>query len=115
MAFEKVVQYLNNTYTNKMTSNFLFGAVTNLKPLKIKVDGLPELIEKQLILSDNVKELKIKLEGHTHTVDGQETSKELKEIKIKEGLKQGDKVFIIQSNDKQLFYIKEIIKDDSNS
>lgn len=114
MAFEQVVKFMANAYTNNLVSNFIHGTITSINPIKIKVEGLPEIGEKQIIISDSVKELIIKLEGHSHTVDGMQTSAELKEIKVREGLKQGDKVLIIQSNDKQLFYIKEILKDDSN-
>lgn len=98
---DKLAQRLISNQNSGLSSNFLFGIVLSVEPIKVKIEGLPELKETQIILSDRVKEKKIKIED--------------KEILIQEGLKTGDKVFIIQSNDKQLFYIKEIIKNDTKS
>lgn len=132
MAGEKIAQCLINLNTG-LTSNFLYGVVTGVEPIKIKVEGLPELKENQIILSDNVKEKKIKIptekkpkhkhsvkelttkpageDNHTHTIVGFETEEALEEITLWEDLKVGDKVFIIQSNDKQLFYVLEVVKE----
>lgn len=111
MAGEKFSNCIVNLTKGLLTSNFLYGIVTGVKPIKIKVDGLPELKENQIILSDNVKEKKIKIPKHKHTVDGVESSEELEEITLWGDLKAGDKVFIIQSNDKQLFYVLEVVKE----
>ena len=121
-----------------LTNNFLFGVVTSVDPIKVKVEGYPELNKNQIILGELVREQKIKVpnkekpkhkhkiktlttstggqDSHTHTIQGFETEEALEEITLREGLKKGDKVFIIQSNDKQLFYIMErILKDDTTS
>lgn len=113
MAGEKLAQYLINMNNSGISSNFLHGVVTNDKPVKIKVEGLPELKENQLILSCNVKKQTIKIKPHKHEINGEETSEELEEITLQEDLKTGDKVFIIQSNDRQKFYIMEVVEDDT--
>lgn len=136
MAGEKLAQYLMSMSNSGISTNFLHGVVTSVKPVKIKIEGLPELKENQLILSRNVKELKIKIpneenvghthkveqlttnpsgeDSHTHTINEFKTSKELQEIMIWRGLKVNDKVFIIQSNDKQKFYVVEVVEGDTN-
>lgn len=135
MAGERLAQKITKLVNNSK-SNFLYGTVTSIDPIKIKVDGLPELNKNQIILSDNVKEKIIKIpssknpghthiiqslttdpagqDSHTHTIQNFETDKALLEITLREGLKIGDKVFIIQSNDNQLFYVSEVVKDDTN-
>lgn len=135
MTGEKLAQYLYNMNNKEIQTNFLTGTVISLKPIKIKVEGLPELKENQLILSRNVKELKIKIpneestghthrveqlttnpsgeDSHTHTINGFKTSKELEEITLWKGLKLNDKVLIIQSNNRQMFLVMEILENDT--
>lgn len=132
MAGERLAQTISNL-RGGLSSNFLFGVVTGIKPIKIKIEGLPELKETQIILSDNVKKKKIKIptndkpkhkhavntltttpggeDSHTHTIPAFETQEALEEITLWEDLKKGDKVFVIQSNDKQMFYVLEVIKE----
>ncbi len=131
MPGERLAKNLLGLINSKASSNFLYGVVTNIEPIKIKVDGLPELKENQIILSDNVREKKIKIptkakpkhkhrvgalttnpggDGHTHSIPAFETEESLEEIVLWEDLKINDKVFIIQSNDKQLFYVLEVVK-----
>lgn len=114
MAGEKLAQYLINMNNSGISSNFLHGVVTSDKPVKVKIEGLPELKENQIILSRNVVKQTIKIKPHKHQINGEETSEELKELTLWEGLKTGDKVFIIQSNDKQKFYIMEVVEDDTD-
>ena len=135
IAGEKIAKYLMNGFNKTISSNFLFGIVTSIDPIKIKIEGLPELESSQIILSDNVKEKKIKIptegkpnhkhkintlittasgeDNHTHEIPPFETMDALPEITLWGNLKINDKVFIIQSNDKQLFYVMEVIKDDT--
>lgn len=135
MQGDKLIQAIKGMVSSPV-NNFIYGVVTSIEPIKILVEGLPELQPTQIILSDRVKEKIIKIPNedtpqhkhkvntlttsqggdppHSHTVEAFETLESLPEIKLWDGLKVGDKVFIIRSNNGQSFYVMEVIKDDTD-
>lgn len=56
------------------TTDLLFGEVTSVSPLKVRVDNRFEVDEQFLILSALVKETIIKIPQHTHIISQQTTS-----------------------------------------
>lgn len=111
------------------TTDLLFGVVTSVSPLKIKIDNRFEVDEKFLILSALVKETVIKIpereenkhlhvipqhitsaagEGpHTHTIPQMNTLSALPDILLWRGLIVGDKVRVLRVNQGQMFYVLE--------
>jgi len=111
------------------TTDLLFGEVTSVSPLKIKIDNRFEVDEKFLILSALVKETVIKIpereenkhshvipqhttsaagEGpHTHTIPQMNTLSALPDILLWRGLIVGDKVRVLRVNQGQMFYVLE--------
>ncbi len=110
------------------TTDLLFGVVTSIKPLKIKVDSRFEVDENFLILSALVKRTVIQIpdretrghnhvvplhntetgtSSHTHPILAQNTSTELPEILLWDGLKVNDKVRLLRINNGQQFYVLE--------
>lgn len=74
------------------TTDLLFGVVTSVSPLKIKIDNRFEVDEKFLILSALVKETTISA---------------LPDIILWRGLRVGDKVRVLRVNQGQMFYVLE--------
>lgn len=128
MKGDRLIQELNNRFNKPLDNNLIYGVVTSVEPIKIMVDGLPELQPNQIILGELVREKVIKIPkhkhtinsfttgsggepAHTHQVEQLETSQELESIKLWEGLKEGEKVLILRSNNKQLFYVLERVKE----
>ena len=113
------------------TTDLLFGVVTSVSPLKIKIDNRFEVDEKFLILSALVKETVIKIperdannhrheipqhetspagEGpqtHSHIIPAYNTNNALPDILLWRGLQVGDKVRILRVNKGQQFYVLE--------
>ncbi len=111
------------------TTDLLFGVVTSVSPLKIKIDNRFEVDEKFLILSALVKKTVIKIpereenkhshvipqhttspagEGpHTHTIPEMSTYSALPDILLWRGLIVGDKVRVLRVNQGQMFYVLE--------
>ena len=112
------------------TTDLLFGVVTSVSPLKIKIDNRFEVDERFLILSALVKETIIKIpkreenehthvipqhttslggqqDPHTHTVPQMDTLSALPDIFLWRGLQVGDKVRILRVNQGQMFYVLE--------
>ena len=131
MAGNKLVQTIQNMSKppSGEITDLLFGVVTSISPLKIKVDNRFEVDEKFLILSALVKETTIKIpdrenekhahvipehttsaagEGpHTHTIPQMNTYSALPDILLWRGLIVGDKVRLLRVNQGQLFYVLE--------
>ena len=84
----KIMQEAGKMPTGE-TTDLLFGVVTSVSPLKIKIDNRFEVDEKFLILSALVKE----------TV--------LPDIFLWRGLIVGDKVRVLRVNQGQMFYVLE--------
>ncbi len=131
MAGSKLVKIMQDA--GKMpageTTDLLFGVVTSVSPLKIKIDNRFEVDEKFLILSALVKETVIKIperdannhrheipqhttspagEGpHTHNIPAYNTNNALPDILLWRGLQVGDKVRILRVNKGQQFFVLE--------
>jgi hypothetical protein len=124
----KIMQEAGKMPTGE-TTDLLFGVVTSVSPLKIKIDNRFEVDEKFLILSALVKETVIKIpereenkhshvipqhttsaagEGpHTHTIPQMNTLSALPDILLWRGLIVGDKVRVLRVNQGQMFYVLE--------
>jgi hypothetical protein len=93
MAGNKLVKIMQDAgkMPNGETTDLLFGVVTSVVPLKIKIDSRFEVDEKFLILSALVKE----------------TTSALPDILLWRGLRVGDKVRVLRVNKGQMFYVLE--------
>ena len=115
------------------TTDLLFGEVTSVSPLKIKIDNRFEVDEKFLILGALVRETIIKIPqrdnnnhshnipaqvtlsvddndipvGHTHKIPAHVTNNALPDILLWRGLIVGDKVRILRVNKGQQFFVLE--------
>jgi len=111
------------------TTDLLFGVVTSVSPLKIKIDNRFEVDEKFLILGALVKETIIKIPTrdannhrhvipqsttqqagdppHSHVIPSYNTNNALSDILLWRGLRVGDKVRILRVNQGQQFYVLE--------
>lgn len=111
------------------STDLLFGVVTSVSPLKIKIDNRFEVDEKFLILSALVKETIIKIpqrednthlhvipqhstqtageHPHTHVIPEMNTESALPDILLWPGLIVGDKVRVLRVNQGQMFYVLE--------
>ena len=131
MAGNKLVQTIQSMAKPPIgeTTDLLFGEVTSVSPLKIKIDNRFEVDEQFLILSALVKETVIKIpereenkhlhvipqhttsaagEGpHTHTIPQMNTLSALPDILLWRGLIVGDKVRVLRVNQGQMFYVLE--------
>lgn len=105
---DKLVQTLLSI-NNNIDNNILIGIVSEESPIKITVEDLPPLTEKQLILTEFVKEKKVKIKPHKHKVNLPPTTGQTGEVTLEvvlwENLKKGDKVIIISSSDKQKYLV----------
>ena len=131
MAGNKLIQTIQSMAKPPIgeTTDLLFGEVTSVSPLKIKIDNRFEVDEQFLILSALVKETVIKIpereenkhlhvipqhttsaagEGpHTHTIPQMNTLSALPDILLWRGLIVGDKVRVLRVNQGQMFYVLE--------
>jgi len=94
MAGSKLINIIQNAgkMSTGETTDLLFGDVTSISPLKIKIDNRFEVDEKFLILSALVKETTISA---------------LPDIILWRGLRVGDKVRVLRVNKGQMFYVME--------
>jgi len=94
MAGSKLINIIQNAgkMSTGETTDLLFGDVTSISPLKIKIDNRFEVDEKFLILSTLVKETTISA---------------LPDIILWRGLIVGDRVRLLRVNNGQMFYIIE--------
>ena len=131
MAGNKLVKIMQDASKtpNGETTDLLFGVVTSVAPLKIKIDNRFEVDEKFLILSALVKKTVINIpereenkhlhvipqhttspagEGpHTHSIPQMNTYSALPSILLWRGLIVGDKVRVLRVNQGQMFYVIE--------
>ena len=131
MAGNKLIQTIQSMAKTPIgeTTDLLFGEVTSVSPLKIRVDNRFEIDEQFLILSALVKETIIPVptsgtsthshaipthttasggtDPHTHTIPEVTTYSALPSITLWRGLIVGDKVRLLRVNNGQLFYIIE--------
>lgn len=97
---------LNITNSMKLT-DYVYGEVTSIEPLKIKVDQKLELTSSIIILTSSVIEKKINI-SHTHGYSEGTTNAEspdLSEFVIVEGLIVGDKVIMLRVENGQKFIV----------
>ena len=124
----KIMQEAGKPPTGEVT-DLLFGVVTSVSPLKIKIDNRFEVDEKFLILSALVKETVINIpereenkhlhvipehttspagDGpHTHTIPQMNTYSASPSILLWRDLIVGDKVRVLRVNQGQMFYVLE--------
>ena len=95
MNGEKILQIMRSAGKTPAgeTTDLLFGIVTSVNPLKIKVDNRFEVDQRFILLSAMAKEMKI-------TVDEQT-------ITLWRNLSIGDKVRLLRFNRGQMFYVLE--------
>lgn len=109
--------------------NVFFGEVISVKPLKINVEQKMVLGEAQLVLTENVKELKTTIEisgetetalsAHKHKYQDEDTTEvnlshqhkiaSKKEVTIKKGLAKGDNVVLIRQQEGQKYIVLDRI------
>jgi hypothetical protein len=111
------------------TTDLLFGEVTSVSPLKIRIDNRFEVDEQFLILSALVKETIVQVPTaetamhshiipehttgsggtgpHTHTIPEMTTYSALPSITLWRGLIVGDKVRLLRVANGQMFYVIE--------
>lgn len=77
------------------STDLLYGTVTSVSPLKIKVDNRFEITSQFIILTSLVSDFKVNL-----TTDG-----ETKEYLVNLGLKQGENVILLRVQKGQKFII----------
>ena len=89
-------------------SDFCYGTVTSISPLKISIDQKMSLGSAQLVLTRNVTDYKVKVtvawetettDLHSHTVDGE------KELTIHNALAVGEKVILIRQKGGQKYLV----------
>jgi len=126
MAGNKLIQTIQSMAKPPIgeTTDLLFGEVTSVSPLKIRVDNRFEVDEQFLILSALVKETIVHIPthshiipehatdpdefgSHTHTIPEMTTYSALPSITLWRGLIVGDKVRLLRVNNGQMFYIIE--------
>ena len=135
MAGNKLIQTIQSMAKPSVgeTTDLLFGEVTSVSPLKIRVDNRFEVDEQFLILSALVKETIIHIPtaetsmhshvipatatlsidsdnesvGHNHKISSWNTQLSLPSIRLWRGLIVGDKVRLLRVNNGQMFYIIE--------
>lgn len=93
MAGERLVQLIKGNV--KQDNNIIFGTVTSISPLNIKV-GDRQIPPELIYLSTYCKQLKIRYKDD--------------DITVWNGVKTGDTVVIIESNNNQLYFVLEVVK-----
>lgn len=118
MAGERLVQIMQEAALgaigNKGMADLLFGEVSQINPLKVKVDNRFELDMDFLIVPQSLTDYKVVLEteqetgttsiasSHSHTYTKYTASKE---YTFKNALKAGDKVALFRAVGGQRYYI----------
>lgn len=98
-------------------STFLFGTVIGEKPLQVQIEQKTILTEPFLILTNNVRNHGLKVEGYSETDEaGVRTfaDKEEKVLQVKNVLKTGDQVILIKQKGGQKFIVLDRIKEDKS-
>ena len=95
MAGEKLIRIMRDAgrTPQSKTTDLLFGVVTAISQLKIKVDNRFEVTADHLLLSALVKEKKVNIDGSSVT--------------LWRGLQVGDTVRLLRVNEGQMFYVLE--------
>lgn len=128
MEGEKLAKAILNAMP-RAKNNFLFGVVTNVSPLEIQVNDFPLIKESMIVLGRNCVERITYIDKHTHIIPAHQTEPEPlrthihpiepweteetdRFVVVNRGLRVGDTVFMIQSNDNQKYYVCERIGAD---
>ena len=104
---QEVQKAIKNMADSMKLTDLVYGEVTSISPLKIKVDQKLELTSSVIILTSAVIEKKINY-SHTHGYSNGTTSTEspdLSEVIIVEGLLIGDKVIMLRVENGQKFIV----------
>lgn len=131
MAGDRFIKIMQNAAKQPASesTDLIFGVVTSIAPLKVKVDNRFEVGAEFLILSALVKETIIKIpkrdvnththtipasntgqagEGpHSHSIPAHITNAAMPDILLWRGLIVGDNVRMLRVNSGQMFYILE--------
>lgn len=114
---EQIKLIVSNMLENMKLTDYVFGEVTSISPLKIRLDQKLELPESVLILTFPVRELKINLAHKHQYLNGEATSitqiespedsdiSNFNEVIIVEGLKIGDKVTLLRVEKGQKYIV----------
>lgn len=107
---ETIAQITKDVINRSKPTTFFIATVESTSPLKIKRDEKFILKEENILLTDAVKDVEKEVEiewetenssTHSHKINGK------KKIVIKNGLKKGDTVLVLQNNGGQEFVILE--------
>lgn len=91
-------------------SDFVFGTVLSVKPLKIEVDQKLILTEEFLLLTSNVMDYKVKAKMYSIGDSGDGT--EQQKMTVYNGLKTGDMVIMLKQQGGQKYVVLDkIIKE----
>lgn len=108
---DEIKQIVKNMIDNMKLTDYVYGEVTNINPLSIKIDQKLTISSDVILLTYPVIEKKINLQ-HTHQyMDGdlqRTTGTELpnySEAVIVEGLAEGDKVLMLRVDRGQKFIV----------
>ena len=89
-------------------SDFLFGKVTSVSPIKVSVEQKMTLASAQLVLTRNVTDYSADVSVDWNTEDANEHNHEImgvKKITIHNGLKVGDEVVLLKKKGGQKYLI----------
>lgn len=109
MAGEKLIGIMNSIRSEDKsdTTDLLFGTVSSISPLKIKIDNRYEITQEFIILSALCKQTVISVPAHSHSYSEGQTGTALTSITLWRGLQTGDRVRILRFNKGQSFYVLE--------
>lgn len=109
MAGEKLVALMQDAAKKGAvdSTDLLYGIVTSISPLKIKVDNRFEIDDNFILLSSLVTETKITIPAHNHSIPTGSSGNALTEITLWRGLIVGDSIRMLRLNKGQLFYVLE--------
>lgn len=92
MFLPEIQQIVENNINNMRLTDYVYGEVTSISPLKIKIDQKLELTSSVIILTFPVVEKKINIAG-------------IGEVVIIEGLSVGDRVIMLRVEKGQKFIV----------
>lgn len=107
MIGDKLVKIMSEAAKIPMATatEMLFGQVTSISPLKIKVDNRFEITDSFIILTSLVSDFTVKLTENLGTED-----EETKEIKLGFSLKVGETVILLRVQNGQKFIVIDRVR-----
>lgn len=105
--YNVIKEISQNTVNNTSAVKVHYGQVTNVSPLRIKIDNKFELGETFLVLTNDVKKYKttISITGPNVDDGGDDLALENKTATIDNSLKVGEKVVLIKSHDGRKYIV----------